>query len=167
MGAATAYSLTAAGVTDVVLLEADELAGGSSGKPLGGVRAQFSEPANIALGQRSLRFFERFAEDLGTDIGFQRVGYLFVLRTPADVARHETCIAVQNAMGVPSRMVEPAEARRLCPYLGTDGLLAAAWSPEDGFARPVDVVRGLAAAAQARGARIRTGARVVGIEQHG
>jgi sarcosine oxidase subunit beta len=55
MGTSTAYHLARAGVQDVVLLEAHELASGSSGKPLGGVRAQFSDPTNIELGARSLR----------------------------------------------------------------------------------------------------------------
>src|SRR5215831_524416 len=71
MGTSTAYQLTRAGIRDLVLLEANELASGSSGKPLGGVRAQFSDPANIELGARSLRAFRRFDEDFGVDIGYQ------------------------------------------------------------------------------------------------
>ena len=39
MGTSTAYQLARAGVQNAVLLEANELASGSSGKPLGGVRA--------------------------------------------------------------------------------------------------------------------------------
>ena len=55
MGTSIAYHLAAAGVRDVVVVEAASLGSGSSGKPLGGVRAQFSGAANIALGARSLR----------------------------------------------------------------------------------------------------------------
>jgi sarcosine oxidase, subunit beta len=62
----------------VVLLEADELASGSSGKPLGGVRA-VSDVTNIELGLRSLEFFRRFSHEVGVDIGLQTVGYLFAL----------------------------------------------------------------------------------------
>ena len=47
MGTSIAYQLARAGIRDLVLLEADDLASGSSGKPLGGVRAQFSDPANM------------------------------------------------------------------------------------------------------------------------
>ncbi len=54
MGAAVAWHLAWAGVRDVLLLEAAELGSGSSGKPLGGVRAQFSGAANVRLGARSL-----------------------------------------------------------------------------------------------------------------
>ena len=118
MGAATAYHLARAGVGDVTLLEAGELASGSSGKPLGGVRAQFSDPTNIALGQRSLGAYARFSDELGVDIGWRRVGYLFALRDPAGVPPFEASVALQNAMGVPSRMVEPAEAVG-CPPCST------------------------------------------------
>jgi sarcosine oxidase subunit beta len=161
MGTSTAYHLARAGVRDVILLEAGELAGGSSGKPLGGVRAQFSDPANIALGRRSFEAFRRFGSEVGTDIGLQQVGYLFALRDEADVEPFQRSIALQNELGVPSRMLGPAEAKRLCPYLDDATVLAAAWSSEAGFARPVDVVRGYARAAEAMGVLVRTSARVV------
>jgi sarcosine oxidase, subunit beta len=166
MGTSIAYHLARAGVTDVVLLEAGELAGGSSGKPLGGVRAMFSDPANIALGLRSLDAYRRFGSDFGVDVGLQLVGYLFAITDAADVARFEQSVALQNALGVPSRMITAGEAVELCPYLDA-GLVAAAWSPNDGFARPTDVVHALAGAARDLGVSIRTGTRVLGIEDSG
>ena len=164
MGASTAYHLARAGVTDVVVLEAGTIAGGSSGKPLGGVRVQFSDRANIELGLRSLHAYGRFAEDLGVDIGLRRVGYLFAVRDPADVAPFEASIALQNELGAVSRMVTPAEAAALCPHLDASRLVAAVWSPGDGFARPADAVHGYLNAATALGVTVRTGARVVAID---
>jgi sarcosine oxidase, subunit beta len=164
MGASIAYHLARAGVTDVVLLEAGVIAGGSSGKPLGGVRVQFSDRANIELGLRSLHAYGRFTEDVGVDIGLRRVGYLFAVRDPADVAPFEASIALQNELGAVSRMVAPVEAVTLCPYLDASRLVAAAWSPGDGFARPADAVHGYLAAATGLGVTVRTGARVVAID---
>ena len=164
MGTSVAYHLARAGVTDVTVLESDELGSGSSAKPLGGVRALFSQDANIALGARSLEAFRRFETEVGVDIGLQQVGYLFAIREAADVAALEQGVARQNAMGVPSRMVDPNEAVRHCPLLSDDELVAAVWSPDDGFARPADVVRGYAEAAAGSGVEIRTGTAVLGIE---
>lgn len=164
MGTSTAYHLARAGVTDVTLLEAGELGSGSSAKPLGGVRAVFSDAVNIALGARSLAAFERFGDELGVDIGLQQVGYLFVIRDAADIPAFEQSVILQNAMGVQTRIVDAAEAVRRCPYLSGSELAAAVWSPRDGFARPADVVAGYAAAASASGAEIRTGAAVTAIE---
>src|SRR5215210_6909704 len=142
MGASIAYHRARAGVTAVTLLEAGEIASGSSGNPLGGVRVQFSDAANIELGLRSLHAYGRFTEECGVDIGLQPVGYLFAVRDPADVAAFEASIALQNELGAVSRMVPPAEAAALCPYLDRSRLVAAAWSPGDGFAQPADAVRG-------------------------
>jgi sarcosine oxidase, subunit beta len=167
MGTSAAYHLARAGIRDIVLLEANELASGSSGKPLGGVRAQFSDPANIALGARSLVAFHRFNDDFGVDIGFQQVGYLFLIRDEADVDRYRASIELQNSLGVDSRIITAASAAELSPYVDAGAVVAAAWSSADGFARPSVVVNAYAAAAAALGAEICTASPVVGIEQTG
>lgn len=167
IGLSAAYHLARAGIPDVVLVERDALGSGSTCKAAGGVRAQFSDPVNIELGLRSLAAFERFAEDLGQEIDLHRVGYLFLLDRPEDVATFERNVAVQNALGVPSRMVDPAEAKRLSPLIETDGLLAAAWSPSDGHCTPEAVVLGYAGAARRAGARIVTGCAVTDITRDG
>src|SRR5213595_3165604 len=86
VGASVAFHLAEAGVPDVLLLERGDLSCGSSGKPIGGVRAQFSDALNIALAARSLEAYGRFHNVPGADIRLDRVGYLFLLRTPEDVA---------------------------------------------------------------------------------
>ena len=60
VGLSAAHALARAGVRDVVLLERDALGSGSTCKAAGGVRAQFSDPVNTALGARSLETFRDF-----------------------------------------------------------------------------------------------------------
>jgi sarcosine oxidase subunit beta len=154
-------------VTDVVVVERGALGSGSSGKPIGGVRAQFSDPLNIELGSRSLRAYQDFPNRPGTDIGLDAVGYLFLLSTAEQAADFQASVTIQNSLGVPSRMVSPREARRLCPYLGTDGLVAAVYSPTDGHARPGRVVQGYAQAAARAGVTFATNTAVTGIDTTG
>ena len=149
IGTSIAFHLAEAGVPDVVLLERDELGQGSTCKAAGGVRAQFSDRINIELGARSLEAFGRFAERPGQEIDLHRVGYLFLLSTPAAVASFERDVALQNELGVPTRMIEVAEAEALSPLIETDGLLAAAYSPDDGHCTPESVVLGYAPARDA------------------
>ncbi|MEU5279166.1 FAD-binding oxidoreductase [Streptomyces asoensis] len=167
MGTSIACHLAAAGVSDVLLVERDELGAGSTSKAAGGVRAQFSDELNIRLGARSLEAFGRFGEEIGADIALHRVGYLFLLSTPEEVASFQAGVRLQNALGVPSRMIDPAEARRLSPLIRTEGLLAAAFSPDDGHCTPEAVVHGYAAAARRHGARILRHTAVTGIERRG
>ncbi|MBO4252590.1 NAD(P)/FAD-dependent oxidoreductase [Streptomyces griseorubiginosus] len=167
MGVSIAYHLAAAGVRDLVLVERDELASGSTSKAAGGVRAQFSDELNIQLGARSLEAFGRFPEEIGYDIGLHRVGYLFLLSTPEEVASFEAGVGLQNSLGVPSRLITPKEARKLSPLISTDGLLAAAFSPDDGHCTPEAVVHGYASAARALGVRILRHTEATGIETQG
>ena len=112
MGLSTAYHLAAAGVRDVLLVEQDELGSGSTSKAAGGVRAQFSDAVNIELGLRSLHAFDRFARALRAG-DRPAPGRLPVpARRPEHVAAFEANVALQNELGVPSRMIDVAEAKR-------------------------------------------------------
>lgn len=151
IGASVAWHLAKAGVKDIVVVESSEMGSGSSAKPLGGVRANFSDPSNIELGRRSLQAFERFSEDFGVDIGFEKVGYLFLARDETQLSGMEEAVRVQNELGVNSRLVTPEEARRLNPLIEPSALTGASYSPGDGFVQPTRVVEGYVNAAQELG----------------
>ena len=167
MGLSAAYHLARSGVRDVVVIEQAELGSGSTCKAAGGVRAQFSDAVNIELGLRSLRAFERFRQDFDQEIDLHQVGYLFLLDRPEHVDAFERNVDLQNQLGVPSRMIDVSEAKRLSPLISTDGLLGAAYSPTDGHCTPESVVLGYAGAVRELGARILRGTRVEGIELDG
>lgn len=166
MGASAAFHLAEAGVS-VVLLERDELASGSTSRAAGGVRANFSDELNISLGKRSLELFADFPQRPGQEIDLHRSGYLFILTRPDDVDLFTASVALQNSLGVESRMIDVEEACRLSPLLDPEGVLAAAWSPNDGHCTPESVVQGYASGARRHGAIVRTGVEVTGIDSSG
>ncbi|WP_033664990.1 NAD(P)/FAD-dependent oxidoreductase [Salinispora oceanensis] len=163
-GISTAYHLAAAGVTDVVLVERGALGSGSTGRAAGGVRTQFSDRANIEMAVRSLNTYRQFGERFGQDIDLRQTGYLFLLDSAATVSAFERNVALQNELGLPSRMISVAEAKRLTPLIDTDGLVAAAYSPTDGYCTPESVVLGFAGAARRHGARLLTHCAATGID---
>ncbi|GAA0941809.1 FAD-binding oxidoreductase [Kribbella koreensis] len=167
MGTSIAFHLAEAGVTDVLLLEQNELGSGSTSKAAGGIRANFSDELNIALGARSLEAFARFGERPGQEIDLHRVGYLFLLSTAEQVELFEESTRLQNAAGQPTRMLDVAEAVRLAPILSPDGLVAACFSPNDGHCTPESVVLGYATAARKLGAKLVTNCEVTGIDAVG
>jgi len=154
IGVAAAYELAAAGVADVVLIDSGPLGGGSTSKAAGGVRAQFSDRVNIELAVRSLEAFEHFAQRLGQDIDLRQPGYLFLLDNPRDVGDFEGSTGLLRGLGVESRMLAVAEARRMSPLIATEGLLAGVYSPSGGYCAPESVVLGYATAARRLGARL-------------
>ncbi len=167
MGLSTAFHLAEAGHHDVVVVEADQLGSGSTSKAAGGVRLQFSDAVNIELALRSLDAFERFGVRPGFDIDLQQVGYLFLLTTPEDVSTFEQSVVLQNSLGVPSRMISPAEAGQLCLLANVDDVLAASICMRDGHANTGGVVEGYAQAARALGVRILTKCAVTAIDRSG
>ncbi len=78
VGSSIAYHLTTAGCRNVIVLERESAAGkGSTGKSMGGVRAQFSTPVNIQMSLYSIPFYASFDERIGHPCDYRPQGYLF------------------------------------------------------------------------------------------
>ncbi len=165
MGASVAFHLANLGVHDVVLLERESLASGSTSKSAGGIRAQFADELNIRIALRSMAEFE--ALDRTSGIEYKRHGYLFLLTSDDEVESFRAAVALQQSLGVPSRLISPEDVEAMIPALETSDLLAAAYCPIDGHASPESVVQAYAGAAAAHGARIRQGTSLDRIEVSG
>jgi sarcosine oxidase subunit beta len=164
MGASTAYHLSRRGVTNVVLVEREaQLGTGSTGRNAGGVRHQFSDPANIALSKESIALMARFEEEVGVGIDFWQHGYLFLLSTEASTRAFEANVAMQRAYGIDVEWLSPDDARTVAPGIDVDGVLAATFCAADGVADPNGVTMGFARAAQMAGVRVWRDAEVTGI----
>ena len=167
IGTSIAFHLAAAGIDDVLLLERDELAAGSTCKAAGGVRASCSTVPNIEMGLRGLEAYSTFTRDHGQPIDFSMDGYLYLLSDQRTVDVFAESTRLQNSCGVSSKMISPEQARSLSPLVNTDGMLAACWSPDDARATPESVVMGYAASSRKLGARIVQHCEVTGIDVRG
>jgi len=154
MGTSTAYHLAKRGCQDVVLVEKNQLASGSTSLSAGGIRLQFSLEANIRIALESLRTFERFAEEFEAEIDFRQHGYLFLATEPGDWAEFQANVAVQQRTGVPVRLLSPQEIRDLAPYLYLDDVVGGTFCPRDGYADPYSVTMGFARQARRLGVKI-------------
>lgn len=164
MGASTAYHLTKQGVSNIVLIEREsQLATGSTGRNAGGVRHQFSDPANIALSKESIALMARFEEAVGTPIDFWQDGYLFVLSSEESARAFRTNADLQRAHGVDVQWLSPDDAARLAPGLVVDDVIGATYCASDGVADPNGVTMGFARAAQSAGATIARDTEVTGV----
>jgi sarcosine oxidase, subunit beta len=154
MGASVARHLRWLGLDDVVLLERDTLAAGSTSRSAGGIRAQFSDELNIRVALRSMDEFGRME-----GIDFRRYGYLFLLDREEDLAFFREALALQQRLGVPSRELSVEEALEIVPALEPDGLLGATFCELDGYASPESVVQWYAS-----GLDVRQGCEVTGVQ---
>jgi sarcosine oxidase, subunit beta len=136
VGAWCAYFLRQAGLDRVVLVEKGHLGQGASSRAAGVVRMQGGTPEAVRLGVWSRRFYQRQREEIGTDSGFTEQGYLLPCFTQADVAAARERMAMQTALGVPVRWLDPDEVDKLNPTLAPGQTLGGTFCAEDGYITP-------------------------------
>jgi sarcosine oxidase subunit beta len=146
VGACIAYHLALLGAREVVLAERAEIASGSTGKAMGGVRQQFSTAAEVRLARQSIQFFE----ELGPS-WFQQVGYLFVATTEEGLAELEARRELQAELGVPVERFDP----RRVPGLAVGDVLGAVFCATDGVADPPALTREVVRRASGLGVDVR------------
>ena len=95
-------------------------------------------------------------------IDFRQYGYLFLLDRPDDVHSFREALALQQALGVPSRELSVEDALAIVPQLDAEGLLAATYCELDGYASPESVVQWYA-----QGLDVRQGCEVTGDSRRG
>lgn len=168
IGAAIAYHLGRRGVQDVVVLERELFSGaGSTGKCAGGIRQQFSSEVNVRICQESVRQYERFDAEMGTDRVFWQVGYLFLLSDGAQWAAFQRQAEFQRSLGVPVETLTPAQVHDRLPLVNVEGVLGGTFCGTDGLADPHRVTQAYEAKARALGAKFRFGVSVTGIRREG
>src|SRR3981081_1032788 len=164
MGCALAYQLARRGV-DARLLERESLGSQSTGKCAGGVRQQFSMEANVRLQRLAVKLLEGFEEETGHPADFRQIGYLFVLTLPQQIEDFRSNMEMWHRVGLTeARWVDAAEAARMVPVLNVDDVLGCTFCPSDGIASPAAVPSGYATAARRRGARLKEGVEVIGVD---
>jgi sarcosine oxidase subunit beta len=117
--------------------------------------------------QESIAMCRKLAQELGINLWFRQGGYLFLARTPEGEARLQRNAELHRQIGAPTRLLGPAEARELVPFLDVTDVRVAAYNPEDGVVFPWAFMWGYAAQAIARGVVVRTHTEVTRIEPKG
>lgn len=166
-GASLAYHLTLLGLTDVLLVEKDELTSGSTWHSAG-LCTQYNPSFNLTkLLMYSVELYQRLEEETGHPVDYHRVGSVRLATSPdrLDEFRHRQ--AMSRVLGLPLELVGPEELSELCAVVGTDGVLAAAYLPTDGHVDPNGLTQALAQGARNRGARIQRRTRVERIDRRG
>ena len=165
VGSSIAYHLTAAGCRKVLVLERETHQGkGSTGKSMGGVRAQFSTPVNIRMSLYSIPFYAQFDEALGHPAGYRGQGYLFVATKDAHMKYLRANYERQVGLGLKSvRLVSADEIRSMFPLLRGDDIVGGSFCSTDGFVDPYSAMVGFMTRACEQGARLIRDTEVTGI----
>jgi sarcosine oxidase subunit beta len=169
VGSSIAYHLTDQGCRSVLVLERETHQGlGSTGKSMGGVRAQFSTAVNIQLSRYSIPFLAKFEELTGHPSGYKPQGYLFVASTEKHLEYLRANRARQLESGFDgAELLKAEDVVRIVPQLRADDVVGGSFCATDGFVDPYSVMNGFAARAVQRGARLEKGVEVTAILRDG
>jgi sarcosine oxidase, subunit beta len=167
VGLSIAYHLAKRGMTDVVVLEKENMCGtGSTGRCAGGFRHQFSTEVNIKLSLLSVEMLQTFTAEMDQPIDFHQDGYLFLLKDPADVEVFRHNSQIQRRFDIPVEFITPAEVARVLPDtdIRLDDIIAATYCGKDGVSDPAGVTEGYRKNCVRLGVPIYTEQEVTGID---
>jgi glycine/D-amino acid oxidase-like deaminating enzyme len=165
VGSSVAYHLAEQGCTNVLVIEREAHQGkGSTGKSMGGVRAQFATPVNIQMSRYSIDFFSRFDEVVGHPADYRPHGYVFCATTERHLEYLKTNREKQLAQGVKNvELVSREDISRMVPQMRVDDVIGGTYCNTDGFVDPHSVMMGFMLKARERGVRLWLETTVTGI----
>jgi sarcosine oxidase, subunit beta len=163
VGASIAFHLAAAGAGRVVLCEQYRLASrGATSRSGGLLRMHHTDPHEARLALLSLPVFAGWADRVGGDAGYRRTGFVLLVG-PEHAEDLRANVAMLRSLGVPTEALEPSGLGRMLPDWSLEGVGAAAWEPDGGYADPALCALAFAGGAERRGAEVMEGVRVTGI----
>lgn len=159
VGAAASWELARMGARPV-LLEAERLAFGASGRNLGYLWVHTRRPGpELDLVMWTRQHLTEIAIELETDFELRTNGGLIYCFTEAQHAVLREFVERRRADGVEMELLDGDTARALAPVL-PDSILGASYCPLDAQVAPKSYVRAFGAAAVRAGAVVREGVRV-------
>ena len=151
-GCSIAYHLTKMGWKDVVLVERHELTAGSTWHSAGLV-GQLRSDANLTrMMYYSTDLYRQLKEETGVDTGWREVGGLRLASSPERMEDIKRMVGMARSFDMPMELLSPKDAYELFPMMSMDGIVGAAYTPNDGVIDPTGLTNALAAGAKNRGA---------------
>src|SRR3954453_8262744 len=163
IGCSVLYHLAKEGWTDSVLLEQYQLTHGSTWHSAGLVGPLRSSISLTRMMQYSVGLYAELKELTGNDPGWHQLGGLRLASSEPRLEGIRRQAAWAKTFGLPMEIVSAEEAQERFPPMSTDGVLAAAFIPDDGYLDPSQLTFSLADAARRLGAQIETRVRITGI----
>ena len=140
----------------VTLVEAKDLASGSSGACDGLVFLQSKKPGvHLQMAMESLKRFTTLQNQLPVPVEFIQTGGLVTIEAPEEYRAMETCVQDQQAIGLDVQLLDRDQVLKKEPGLSRR-IIGAAYSPLDAKINPINLTLGFALAARKHHARILT-----------
>ena len=162
-GCSILYHLAKLGWSDVVLVEQYGLTHGSTWHSAGLVGQLRSTVSLTKMMQYSVGLYADLKDETGKDPGWHELGGLRLASSKPRMEELQRQAGWAKSFGLPVEIISAAEAQELFPPMSTDGVLGAAFLPQDGYLDPSQLTFALADGARLLGADIEQRTRVEAI----
>ncbi|HEY0389625.1 MAG TPA: FAD-dependent oxidoreductase [Gaiellales bacterium] len=162
-GCSILYHLAKLGWTDVVLVEQYGLTHGSTWHSAGLVGQLRSTVSLTKMMQYSVGLYRDVEQETGKDPGWHELGGLRLASSRPRMEELQRQAGWAKSFGLPVELISAKEAQELFPPMSTEGVMGAAFLPQDGYLDPSQLTFALADGARLRGAEIEQRTRVTGI----
>ena len=163
MGVGLLYHLAEEGCSDVLLIEKGELTSGSTWHAAGQCPNLVGNYNLAKIHEYSISLYERLEELTGQAVGWHGCGSVRFALTERDLDWFRYLRGIATEVGYHMEIVDLAQIARLNPFVTTEGVLAGAWTRNDGHADPFGLTQAMARGAREMGATIMRRNRVTGI----
>ena len=154
MGVGLLYHLAEAGWDDCVLIEKAELTSGSTWHAAGQC-PNFTSDYNIAKIQHyGTTFYPKIEALTGQATGWHGVGGIRLATNEAELDYFHLVEGIAKKIGFRMQIISPEEIQCINPFLNTNGVLAGAWTMDDGYVDPAGCTNAMAIGARNLGATI-------------
>ncbi len=167
-GLGIAYYLASRhGIRNIAVLDRGYLGCGNSGRNTAIIRSNYRTPEGIPFYEESVQLYERLSRELEWNLLFSQCGHLTLAHTDSALAGLRVRAENNQVLGVDSRIIYPAEIRRLVPAMDLSDnprlpILAALYHPPGGIIRHDAVIWGYARACDRMGVEIHPYTEVTG-----
>jgi sarcosine oxidase, subunit beta len=168
-GLACAYYLAKVhGITNVAIMEKRYIGSGGSGRNTTIIRSNYLTPEGVRFYDESVKLYEDMALELDYNVMFSQRGHLTLAHTDGAIRTMRRRAEVNKLQGVDSRLIDPAEIKKLCPPIDVSSrprypILGALYHPPGGIIRHDAVVWAYAHHADRLGVHIHQLTEVTGI----
>ena len=163
MGVGLLYHLAAEGCRDVLLIEKGELTSGSTWHAAGQCPNLVGNYNLAKIHEYSVSLYRKLEQLTGQAVGWHGCGSVRFALTERDLDWFRYLRGIADNVGYHMEIVDVGEIARLNPFISTDGVLAGAWTRNDGHADPSGLCQAMARGARDMGASIVRGNRVTDI----
>jgi dimethylglycine dehydrogenase len=165
MGASLAYHLAEEGWTDCLLIEKGDLTSGSTWHAAG-LCPNFIADYNMAkIHDYGVNLYPKLEQLTGQYVSWHGCGGIRFAYKPAEKEWFHRVAGIGKYIGYECEIIDPAKIRELVPYANIEGVLAGAWTHNDGHVDPAGVCNAMAKGARMKGANIVTQNRALDIKQ--